>query len=78
MGCGGRAGERQNCKIYLISSILSMKNDRSCKNGGLKRVMFECFYMEQRLYFCYIFSYIFVQYEMGRTMRKNSDDVKYN
>ena len=71
-------GERQNRKIYLVSSILSMKNDRSCKNGGLKRVMFGCFHMEQGLYFCYIFSYILVQYEVGRTMRKKSDEIKYN
>ena len=34
--------------------------------------------MEQGLYFCHTFSYILVQYEVGRTMRKNSDEIKYN
>ena len=31
---------RLNCKISLIGSILSVKNESSCKNGGLKRIMF--------------------------------------
>ena len=28
-----------NCKISLIGSIFSVKNERSYKNGGLKRIM---------------------------------------
>ena len=39
LGGGGGAG-RLNCKISLIGSILSVRNERSCKNGGLKRIMF--------------------------------------
>ena len=31
---------RLNCKISLIGNILSVKNERSCKNGSLKRIMF--------------------------------------
>ena len=38
-GLGGGGGGRLNCKISLIGSILSLKNERSCKNGGLKRIM---------------------------------------
>ena len=37
---GLEGGEELNCKISLIGSILSVKNERSCKNGGLKRIMF--------------------------------------
>ena len=36
----GLGGERLNCKISLIGSILSVKNEMSCKNGGLKCIMF--------------------------------------
>ena len=40
-----------------IGSILSIKNERSCKNGGLKRIMFRPSHMHLRPYFCFIFSY---------------------
>ena len=33
---GGGGGVRLNCQIASIGSILSVKNERSCKNGGLK------------------------------------------
>ena len=38
-GLGGGGG-RLNCKISLIGSILSVRNERSCKNGVLKCIMF--------------------------------------
>ena len=40
LGEGGGGLGRLNCQIASISSILSVKNERSCKNGGLKRIMF--------------------------------------
>ena len=49
---GGRG--RLNCKISFIGSILSVKNERSCKNGGLKRIMFRPSHAHLRSYFCFI------------------------
>ena len=60
-GLGGGGG-RLNCKIFFIGSILSVKNERSCKNGDLKRIMFGPSHTYLRSYFCFIFSYTLLQY----------------
>ena len=59
-GAGGGGG-RLNRKMFLIGSILSVKNERSCKNGGVKRLMFWPSHTEQGLCFSCILSYILVQ-----------------
>ena len=46
----GWGGGVLNCKISLIGSILSVKNESSCKNGGLKR-MFGPSHTHLRSYF---------------------------
>ena len=51
---GLEGGVGVNCKISLISSILSVKNERSCKNRGLKRIMFGPSHSDILSYFFYI------------------------
>ena len=58
----GRGRGRLNCQITSIGSISSVKNERSCKNGGLKRIMFRPSHTHLRSYFCFIFSYTLFQY----------------
>ena len=48
---GGREG---GSMIFLTGSNLSAKNERSCKNGGLKRIMFGPSHAHLRSYFCFI------------------------
>ena len=56
-GLGEAEGGRLNCKISLIGSILSVKNERSCKNGGQKCPMFGPSHVcapTVRSHFCFI------------------------
>ena len=76
MGWGGGGG--LNCKISLIGSILSIKNERSCKNGGLKRVMFGLSHIHTYvhifvLYLVILYSNIKCEGRRGRTV--NSFDT---
>ena len=55
-------GRGLNSKISLIGSILSVKHERSCKNGSLKRIMFGLSHTHLCSHFCFIFRYTLFQY----------------
>ena len=60
-GLGEGEGEAKLSDCFNWQHIVS-KNERPCKNGGLKRIIFRPSHTHLRPYFCFIFSYTLFQY----------------